>query len=99
MYELANSTVVGASGDNADFQFIERKWKKKVIEGAYMTIVMTVLPNQFTLGLQEFILQTNKIKSYFKSNGCCMKARISLCLLSSCLPCLYEKGKGKVFVK
>ena len=34
--KVNENTVVGASWDNADFQFLERKSKKKVIEGAYL---------------------------------------------------------------
>ena len=48
--KVNENTVVGASGDNADFQFIERKWKRKVIEGSYLTIVMAIRLNQFSLG-------------------------------------------------
>ena len=49
LMKVNENTVVGASGDNPDFQFIERKWKRKVIEGAYLTIVMAICLNQFTL--------------------------------------------------
>ena len=48
--KINENTVVGASWDNADFQFLERKSKEKVIEGAYLTFVMALCPNQFTRG-------------------------------------------------